>query len=62
MAYSGLFSKDFRSYRRFPKTNEEVQPLLKISEEPFQHLTVFSSETVNIKKLANLTAKAKNYG
>ena len=62
MAYSGLFSKHFRSYRRFPKTNEEVQPLLNISEEPSQHLTAFSSETVNIKKLANLTANTKNYG
>ena len=26
-----------------------------------KHLTVFSSETVNIKKLANLTANTKNY-
>ena len=33
--------------RRFPKTNEEVRPLAKMSEEPFKHLTVFSSETVN---------------
>ena len=33
--------------RRFPKTNEEVRPLPKMSEEPLKHLTVFSSETVN---------------
>ena len=26
-----------------------------------EHLTVFSPETVNIKKLANLTANTKNY-
>ena len=26
-----------------------------------KHLTVFSPETVNIKKLANLTANTKNY-
>ena len=49
-------------YRRFPKTNEEVRPLPKMSEEPSKHLTVFSLETVNIEKLANLTAKTKNYG
>ena len=48
--------------RRFPKTNEEVRPLLKMSEEPSKHLTVFSSETVSIKKLTNLTANTKNYG
>ena len=30
--------------------------------EPSKHLTVFSSETVNIKKLANLTANTKTYG
>ena len=39
--------------RMFPKTNEEVQPLPKMSEEPAKHLTVFSSETVNIKKFAD---------
>ena len=33
-----------------------------MSKEPPKHLTVFSSDTVNIKKLANLTANAKNYG
>ena len=33
-----------------------------MSEEPSKHLTVFPSETVNIKKLANLTANTKNYG
>ena len=33
-----------------------------MSEEPSKHLTVVSSETVNIKKLANLTANARNYG
>ena len=30
-----------------------------MSEEPSKHLTVFSSKTVNIKKLANLTANTK---
>ena len=34
----------------------------KMSEEPSKHLTVFSSETVNINKLTNLTANTKNYG
>ena len=34
----------------------------KMSEEPSEHLTVFFSETVNIKKLANLTANTKNCG
>ena len=32
-----------------------------MSEEPSKHLTVFPSETANIKKLANLTANIKNY-
>ena len=59
---SGLFQKISEGYRRFPKTNEEVRPLPKMSEEPSKHLTVFPSETVNIKKLANLTANTKNYG
>ena len=31
-------------------------------EKPSKHLTVFSPETVNIKKLANFTANTKNYG
>ena len=30
-------------------------------EKPSKHLTVFSPETVNIKKVANLTANTKNY-
>ena len=30
-------------------------------EKPSKHLTVFSPETVNIKKLANLTANTKTY-
>ena len=30
-----------------------------MSEEPSKHLTVFSSETVNIKKFANLTSNTK---
>ena len=42
------------------------EPMLKdhgfFREKPFKHLTIFSPETVNIKKLANLTANAKNYG
>ena len=37
----------------FPKTNEEVWPLPKMSEEPAKNFTVFSSETVNIKKFAD---------
>ena len=48
--------------RRFPKTNEKVQPLSKMSEESFKHLAVFYPETVNIKKLANLTANTTNDG
>ena len=47
---------------RFPKTNEEVRPLPKMSEGSSKHLTLFSSETENIKKLANLTANTKYYG
>ena len=39
--------------RMFPKTNEEVRPLPKMSEEPAKQLIVFSSETVNIKKIAD---------
>ena len=39
--------------RMFSKTNEEVRPLPKMSEEPAKHLTVFFSETVNIKKFAD---------
>ena len=31
-------------------------------EKPSKHLTVFSPETVNIKKMANLTANTENYG
>jgi len=31
-------------------------------EKPFKHLTVFSPETVNILKMANLTANTKSYG
>ena len=31
-------------------------------EKHSKYLTVFSTETVNIKKLANLTANTKNYG
>ena len=42
--------------RMFPKTNEEVRPLPKMSEEPAKHLTVFSSETVNIKKNCRLNS------
>ena len=48
--------------QRFPKTNKEGRLLPKMSEEPSKHWTVFSSETVNIKKLANLTANTKNSG
>ena len=34
---------------------------LGFSRKPSKHLTVFSPETVNTKKLANLTANTKNY-
>ena len=44
----------------FPKTSVEVRPLPKMSEESSKHLTVFFSETVDIKKLANLTTNTKN--
>ena len=33
-----------------------------MSEEPSKYVTVFPSETVNIKKLANLTSNTENYG
>ena len=74
LAYQGVFGHFmtipdyFRKFprapedsRRFPQINEEVRPLPKISEELSKHLTVFSLEKVNIKKLANLRANAKNY-
>ena len=56
---SGLIiSEDFRRLpkipegcRRLPKTKEEIRPLTKMPEEPSKHLTVFSLETVNIKKI-----------
>ena len=48
--------------RKFLKANEEVRPLPKMSEEPPQTLNSRFFETANIKKLANLTAKTKNYG
>ena len=59
LVYQGVFGHfttipDY--FRRFPKANDEM------SEEPSKHLIVFPSETVNIKKLANLTANTKNYG
>ena len=31
------------------------------AEEPSKHLTLFYSETVNIIRVANLTANTKNY-
>ena len=59
-----IISEDFRRLptipedrQRFPRTNEKVRLLSKMSEEPAKHLTVFFSKTVNIKKLANLRAK-----
>ena len=33
----------------------------KMSKEPSLHVIVFSLETVNIKKLTNLTANSENY-
>ena len=57
---SRFFRKISEGYRRFPKTNEVFRPLPKMSEEPSEHLTVFSSK--NMKKLANLTANTKNHG
>ena len=32
------------------------------AEKPLKHLALFYWETVNIKKVANLTANTKNYG
>ena len=71
----GHFTKIPDYFRRFPKvledsrrlskiseTNEEVRRLPKMSEERSKHLTLFSLETGNVKKLANLTANSKNYG
>ena len=54
-------AEDSRRLPKFSKTNEEVRPLPEMSKEPSQHLTGLSSETANIKKLANLTANTKNY-
>ena len=52
-----------KDWRRFPKTNQGwVRPLPNMPEEPSKHLTVLSSETANIKKVANLTRITKNYG
>ena len=46
-----IISEDFR------------RPLPKMSEEPSKHLPVFfSSEAVNVKKLAISIANTKNYG
>ena len=42
-------------------TVEQVNALRFFHHKPSEHLTVFSPETVNIKKLANLTASTKNY-
>ena len=50
----GHFTTILDYFRRFPKTKKEVRPLPKMSEEPTKHFTVFSSETVNIKKLQTL--------
>ena len=58
----GHFTAILDYFRRFPKTNKEVRPLPKMSEEPTKHFSVTSSEAVNTKKLANLTANTKNYG
>ena len=66
--FTTTFISDFRRLpkisedcRSFTKTNEEVRPLPKMSKEPSKHLTVLSSETANIKKLANLKANTKHY-
>ena len=57
-------------YRRFPKTVKDFRRLTKRSDHyrrcpknpPNTFKIVFSSETVNIEKLANLIANSKNYG
>ena len=41
---------------------EQSWKTMGFSRKPFKHLTVFSPETVNIKKLADLTANTKNCG
>ena len=51
-------------YDRFfevPKRNDNAKRLGD-SRKLSKHLTVFSPQTVNIKRLANLTANNKNYG
>ena len=52
-----IISEDFRRL-----TKRSDHSLAKMSEEPTKHFTVTSSEAVNTKKLANLTANTKNYG
>ena len=66
---SGLSQKISEGYRRFPKTVEEFRRLTKRSDHcwrcpknPPNIKHLFTSETVNIKKLANLTANTKHYG
>ena len=53
----GHFTTISEDCRRFPKTIEEIRPLPKIPEEPPKHLTVFSSQTVNIKKIGQFNSK-----
>ncbi len=47
-----IFEEQIRSYNA----------IFFFHENPAKHLLVFFPETVNIKKLANLTANSKNYG
>ena len=59
-----IIPEDFRTLpkipedcQRFPKTGQKVRPLPKTFEEPSKHLTVFSLETVNIKKIGQFNSK-----
>ena len=54
--------EDSRRLSKISETNEEVRRLPKMSGERSKHSTLFSLETGNVKKLANLTANSKNYG
>ena len=60
------FRPFYDNVRRLPTIPEDFRRLTKRSDDDvrvtLKHLTVFSSEIVNILKLANLTANTKIYG
>ena len=54
--------EDSRRLSKISETNEGFRRLPKMSGERSKHSTLFSLETGNVKKLANLTANSENYG